>query len=241
MNDRAWFSRLRAAGFLAGALCASVALIAAPAHAEAPAKSKKPAADKDSAVAAGPATPPTDSSPLAELKKSNATLKKVLQKQPPNWSPERDARNSEVRKVVGGFLDFEELSHRALARHWDEITPKQRQDFVATLRELVERNYIKQIHGQPDYDLKFDKETKQGSDASVTATLMTTSSKGKKVDVAMEYKMIWKGGHWVVYDVITDEQSLLENYRAEFNKIISKDGFDALLKRMRNKLDDKTK
>jgi ABC-type transporter MlaC component len=43
----------------------------------------------------------------------------------------------------------------------------------------------------------------------------------------------------VVYDVITDDQSLLENYRAEFNKIINKDGFDALLKRMKKKLDEK--
>ena len=72
----------------------------------------------------------------------------------------------------------------------------------------------------------------------MTATLVTTS-KGKKVNVALEYKMIWKNGRWVVYDVITDEQSLLENYRAEFNKIINKDGFDALLKRMKKKLDEK--
>jgi phospholipid transport system substrate-binding protein len=51
--------------------------------------------------------------------------------------------------------------------------------------------------------------------------------------------MICKDGKWVVYDVVTDEQSMLENYRAEFNKIISKDGFDALLKRMRKKLEEK--
>ena len=31
----------------------------------------------------------------------------------------------------------------------------------------------------------------------------------------------------------------LENYRAEFNKIINKEGFDALLKRMKKKLDEK--
>jgi ABC-type transporter MlaC component len=43
----------------------------------------------------------------------------------------------------------------------------------------------------------------------------------------------------VVYDVVTDEQSMLENYRAEFNKIINRDGFDALLKKMRKKLDEK--
>ena len=43
----------------------------------------------------------------------------------------------------------------------------------------------------------------------------------------------------MVYDVVTDEQSMLENYRAEFNKIINKEGFDALLKRMKKKMDEK--
>lgn len=200
-------------------------------------KAAKPLANAEPA-ATGPATPPADSSPLAELKKSNAALKKVLQKQAPNWSPERDVRNAEVRKVVGGFLDFEELSRRALAKHWEKLTPVQRVDFVQTLRDLVERNYVSQIHGQPDYDLKFEKERKTDGDASVNATLSTVARK-KKVKVALEYKLIWKNGRWVVYDVVTDDQSLIENYRAEFNKIINKEGFDALLKRMKKKLADK--
>ena len=53
----------------------------------------------------------------------------------------------------------------------------------------------------------------------------------------MEYKLLYKGDRWLVYDVITDEQSMLENYRAEFNKIISKESFDALLKRMKKRLE----
>ena len=220
-----------------GALLAT--LLAAPGTrawaAETPAKAPRPA----STAGKGPAAPPADSSPLAEMKKSNANLKKMLAKQPATWTPEHDARNSEVRKVVDQFLDFDELAHRALARHWEGISPKQRTDFVATLRDLVERNYLKQMHGSPSYELKFDKETKDGNEASVHAVLDTTTSKGKKVSVDMEYKMVWKNGHWVVFDVITDEQSLLENYRAEFNKIIEKDGFDALLKRMRKKLAEK--
>jgi phospholipid transport system substrate-binding protein len=220
------------------ALCAlpAVARGAEPPPAKAVKKTTKPAAEPKS----GAPTPPAESSPLAELRRSNATLKRTLQKQSPSWSPERDAQTSEVRKVVGQFLDFEELAKRALARHWEGLTPKQRTEFVATLRELVERNYLKQLHGKPDYDLKFDKETKEGNEATVNATLTTTSPKGKKVNIALDHKMVYKGSKWVVYDVITDDQSLLENYRAEFNKIISKDGFDALLKRMKKKLDEKS-
>jgi phospholipid transport system substrate-binding protein len=199
-----------------------------------------PKADDAAGAAEAPGPtgpPPPGASPMAELKKSNDKLDKILQKNRPGWSPEAELQRAEVRKVVGNFLDYGELAHRALARHWDTLTPHQREEFVDTLRELVERSYLRQIHGSPNYQIKYDKEEKNGSDASVTATLLTTS-RGKKVNVALEYKMLWKD-HWVVYDVLTDDQSMLENYRAEFNKIINKEGFDALLRRMKKKLDEK--
>jgi phospholipid transport system substrate-binding protein len=183
-----------------------------------------------------PSQPPAGSSPMAELKKSNAALKKLFQKESPSWAPEHDAKRSEMRKIVDSFLGYEELAKRALARHWEEITPKQRTEFVGVLRDLIERNYIKQVHGQPNYDLRFEKESIKGSEATVNATLDATSE-GKKTTVEMEYKLLYKGSHWLVFDVITDEQSMLENYRAEFNKIITKESFDALLKRMKKRLE----
>lgn len=195
-------------------------------------------AEKVEKAETGPAVPPPGSSPMAELKKSNAQLDKMLQKSRPNWSPEAELQRAEVRKLVGAFLDYGELAKRSLARHWDTLTQKQRDEFVATLRELVERSYLKQMHGSPNYTIKYEKEEKDGSEAVVDATLMTTS-RGKKVNVALQYKMIWKEGHWVVYDVVTDEQSMLENYRAEFNKIVNRDGFDALIKKMKRKLEEK--
>ncbi|HMF44250.1 MAG TPA: ABC transporter substrate-binding protein [Polyangia bacterium] len=198
--------------------------------------SKATASSEKAASKADP--PPAGSSPMAELKRSNEKLDKILQKNRPNWSPEAELQRAEVRKVVGSFLDYGELAHRSLAKHWDGINTKQRDEFVDTLRELVERSYLRQVHGNANYNIKYDKETKQDSEADVTGVLNTTA-RGKKVKIALEYKMLWKGDHWVVYDVVTDEQSMLENYRAEFNKIINKDGFEALLKRMKKKLAEK--
>jgi phospholipid transport system substrate-binding protein len=182
--------------------------------------------------------PPPNSSPMAELKKSNAQLDKLLQKNKPNWSPEAELERSEVKKLVGSFLDYGELAKRSLGKHWDQITPKQREEFVETLRQLVERSYLRQIHGNANYSIKYENEEKKGNEATVTATLNTVV-RNKKTKVALEYRMLWKDGHWFVYDVVTDEQSMLENYRAEFNKIINRDGFDALLKKMKKKLDEK--
>jgi phospholipid transport system substrate-binding protein len=199
-----------------------------------PAKAEGQEAEEPAALA--PSLPPPGTSPMADLKKSNAALKKLFQKSAPSWSPEHDAKRSEMRKIVSGFLDFEELAHRALARHWDGINPKQRTEFVGVLRDLIERNYIKQVHGQPNYELRFRKEAITDGEATVNATL-DSSTDGKKVTVEMEYKLLFKSGKWLVYDVVTDEQSMLENYRAEFNKIITKESFDALLKRMKKRLE----
>jgi len=209
---------------------------------EAPPKETPPKEPKaEAGKTAAAATTPPPGSPMAELKKSNAQLEKVLHKNVPNWTPEAELERAEVRKLVGGFLDYAELAKRSLARHWDGLTPKQHEEFTETLRQLVERSYLKQVHGSPNYNIKYERETKDEkapNEATVDATLHTTS-RGKKVDIALEYKMIGKEGKWVVYDVLTDEQSMLENYRAEFNKIIAKDGFDALLKRMKKKLEEK--
>jgi phospholipid transport system substrate-binding protein len=174
---------------------------------------------------------------MADLKKSNDQLDKLLKKKYPSYSPEAEAQKSDVRKLVGGFLDYRELAHRSLAKHWDGLTPPQRKEFVGTLRDLVERSYLKQVSGDPNYNIKYQKETKTDNEATVEATL-TTVTRGKKVSIALEYHLIYKG-RWLVYDVITDEQSMLENYRAEFNKIINKDGFETLLKKMKKKLEEK--
>jgi phospholipid transport system substrate-binding protein len=216
-------------------LCLSAAGLAKRAEAKEPGAAKESKAGA-AADPSGGTPPPGD--PMTELKKSNAQLDKILHKNVPNWTPEAELERAEVRKLVGDFLDYDELAKRSLARHWDSLTTKQRAEFTDTLRQLVERSYLKQVHGSPTYNIKYDKEVKDGNEATVDATLHTTS-RGKKVDIALEYKMIGKAGKWVVYDVLTDDQSMLENYRAEFNKIIAKDGFDALIKRMKKKLEEK--
>jgi phospholipid transport system substrate-binding protein len=194
---------------------------------------------KPAAAPAAGAGPAAAESPRAALEDANLRLKKVIGNQKPSWSPEADAKNADIKKIVGSFLDFEELAKRSLGRHWDGLSPAKRAEFVKTLRELVERNYVKQLYGQPDYKLQLDKEEKEGPEATVAGTLFATA-RGKKVNMALEYKLVRKNNRWVVYDVVTDDLSLLENYRAEFNKVIAKESFDALLTKMKKKLSEKT-
>src|SRR5437868_13769181 len=86
----------------AAATAAKDAKADAKADAKKPAKAADKAGDKPADKAAAKADPPPASaSPMAELKRSNEKLDKILQKNRPNWSPEAELQRSEVRKLVG--------------------------------------------------------------------------------------------------------------------------------------------
>ena len=191
---------------------------------------------------APPSLPPAGSSPIADLKKSNAALKKALMYPSPSSSPEFDSERGEMRRIVRivlGFslpADFEGLVRRSLAGHWNDINADQRTEFVGVVRALIARNLSKQLYELPDYDLRFIKETVTGSEASVDATV-EFPYQGKRARVVMAWKLVYKRGSWLAYDLIVDDQSMLENYRAEFDRIITTESFDVLIGRMKRRLE----
>ena len=65
---------------------------------------------------------------------------------------------------------------------------------------------------------------------------MNTSLTVKKDVIPVDYKLYkTPKGSWRVYDVITDEVSLVETYRGQFRKLIADQGFDGLLKTLKTK------
>jgi phospholipid transport system substrate-binding protein len=188
-----------------------------------------------------PSLPPAGSSPMADLEKSNAALKKLLMRPSGSSSPEQDAERAEMRRIVRILLhfslpiDFEDVVHRALASHWDDLSADQRTEIVGVVHGLIVRNLSKQLYALPDYGLRFIKEKVTGSEARVDATL-ELSYRGKPSRVGMVWKLVYERGSWLVYDIIADQESMLDNYRAEFDKIITKESFEVLLERMNRRL-----
>src|SRR5207237_1736326 len=74
-----------------------------------------------------------------------------------------------------------------------------------------------------------------GSDARATTTIRI-ETKGKPTEALIEYRMIKRGESWMVYDIITDELSLMRNYRSQFQRIMNGSGYDGLLSKMKTKL-----
>jgi phospholipid transport system substrate-binding protein len=141
----------------------------------------------------------------------------------------------QARSRLGGFLDIDELGQRALQDHWSKLSETQHKEFLTLLRELIETNYVKGLRTNLKYDVRYLGETKQG-EFLLVQTIVQSERKGRPLKIEVDYLLSQSEGKWRTFDIKTDGIGLVENYRAMFNKIIGKSGFDSLLQRMRKKL-----
>jgi phospholipid transport system substrate-binding protein len=178
-----------------------------------------------------------DKGPGTEVvRKANEQISVLLRNKVEPGSKAEAELAAQVTTSVRDFLDIEALGRRALKDHWDGLSPAQRDQFMTLLRQLIEKNYIKGLRANLDYQVTYTGERKKADDI-VVSTEVKTKRRGRPYTIAIDYVLRKDGNKLRAFDVITDSVGLVENYRAQFNKIIAKHGFDGLLARMKKKAD----
>jgi phospholipid transport system substrate-binding protein len=142
-----------------------------------------------------------------------------------------DDRRVALRKIANETFDFQEMSRRALARHWQARTPAERDEFVKLFADLLERAYVSRIEDYGGEKIAYNGDTVEGEAAMVKTKIITKQG----TDVPVDYRMLKRNERWLVYDVVIEGVSLINNYRNQFNKIIQTSSYQALVDRMKSK------
>ena len=141
-------------------------------------------------------------------------------------------RRKQLREIADGLFDFEEMSRRTLATHWQKRTPDERQQFSTLFADLLENTYFTQIDTYSGGGtVKYVAENVTGDQATVRTVIVTA----KGTEIPADYRMHQKAGKWLVYDVSIEGVSLVNNYRAQFNSIIQRGGFADLVQKLQKK------
>jgi len=139
-------------------------------------------------------------------------------------------RQAKLRAVADGFFDWRELSKRTVAEAWGKYSPKQQDEFIASFSELLQKTYIRKFEKYNNEKVNYLKEQVDGDRAFINTQVVM-----KDKTIPINYVMI-KHGQWLVYDVVVEGVSLVKNYRSQFQKILSKDTPEGLIKRIRDKI-----
>jgi phospholipid transport system substrate-binding protein len=174
-------------------------------------------------------------SPTAEIRRSADALRRTLSRRYPRWSPEAEAQVSSVQAVIDGIFDFDEIARRSMGQHWTRISAADQRDFVGLLQRIIERRPMESgLRLEPESAIAYQREQIAEGDAVVPSVISVNSSTRHQV----AYKMTFKEGHWRIYDIVVDGVSLVDEYHAQFSRIIARDGFPGVMRRMRRKLGD---
>jgi phospholipid transport system substrate-binding protein len=151
--------------------------------------------------------------------------------------PDRtEERRAAVTKIAQEIFDFPEVARRSLARHWQPLTDKQREEFTALFADLLERSYVSKIELYSGEKITYANERIDGDTATVATRVATKSG----AEVPIDYRLLKKGTRWLVYDVNIEGVSLVSNYRTQFNKIIQTSSFNELIQKLKTKQEELT-
>jgi phospholipid transport system substrate-binding protein len=148
----------------------------------------------------------TAGEPMDLVRQTSDQVIKILE-DPALQGPAKQAeRQARLRKIADQAFDWEEMARRALAVHWRDRTPQQRQEFVQLFRDLVERIYMQRIESaiQEKREIQYVGEEVDGSRAVVKTNVVTRRNQ----QVPIEYRLHKVEGRWQIYDVLATDLTM---------------------------------
>ncbi len=147
-------------------------------------------------------------------------------------SANQQKRRAAIKKSIADIFDHREMARRSLGKHWKNLTAAEQQQFVTLFSSLLENSYAGKIESYNNEKVIYIKETVDGDKATLKSKVITP----KNDEFTLDYSLVKESnGKWMVYDVIIEGVSLVSNYRTQFNKIITANGYPALVKKLQNK------
>ena len=145
------------------------------------------------------------------------------------------ASDKKVAALFDEMLDYGALAEGSLGTEWAPRSDAEKAQFSGLLKQLVQKAYKKNLRKTLGYGIEYLTEEAAGG-AVIVKTRAKSLTKDGEEPIAIDFKMVQRGGTWKVVDIVTEGVSLVTSYRAQFTKVIKKDGFPALITKMKDKI-----
>jgi len=123
----------------------------------------------------------------------------------------------------------------ALGKNWAQLTEAQRNAFVDKFSTLVIVTYASNFNGFSGESFTVTSEQPRERGQVLVRTNLTKSDGGK---VELDYVLERVADSWQIINIIADGVSDLALKRQEYESVISKEGFDGLMKKLSQKIED---
>jgi ABC-type transporter MlaC component len=174
------------------------------------------------------------------VEKEHGAIKKLV---------EANAASTEITKAIDGMVDYDALAQRTMGKpcpatipnctnHWDELSADQKKEVTGLLRQLVEKNYRKNLQKTKDYDIAYQGGKEAGENVSRIRTSAKSKEKPRDPAVQVDYVILGAGQSYKVVDIVTEGSSMTKNYYDQFHRMFTtpNQGYAYLVQKLRDKI-----
>jgi len=160
------------------------------------------------------------------LESRDNEIKELLGPSGNDFSQEQRDR---LKDIINGVIYYPAMAEVALGETYNEIEDETREEFVDLFATMIRDNSLNRLDIYRA-DVNYN-------DISVNGDVATVNTTAQLEDVrtSVDYRMEVIDNEWRITDMSIDDVSTAESYNRQFQSIIRKRGFDALLESLRRR------
>jgi len=128
-------------------------------------------------------------------------------------------------------VDYQEMGKRCLGDTWKKLSQSQQSEFIRMFTELLKASYADKLDDFGKSKVAYEGESIKGDTAEVRITVLRPNDK-----IPVRFQLLNSPKGWMIYDLIIEEVSLVDNLRAEFGRVIKVSSYAGLVKCLQLKL-----
>lgn len=143
----------------------------------------------------------------------------------------QSTKNNKIQKMIGDNLDLPKMIDFVLGIHRKTFTDQQKKEFSDAFSRYIIAFYSNALKLYDGQEIDVTNVLEQGTDQYLVKVSVTKNSSDKQLKII--YMVHKVGTQFKIFDVITENYSLLNNHRALFNDFMQHGGFERLMKEIK--------
>jgi phospholipid transport system substrate-binding protein len=179
--------------------------------------------------------PAMAATPIESIKQTTDKVLSILTDPALKGPSQEGRRKALIMEAVTERFDWERMARSVLAIHWASRTAKEKEDFTQLFSKLLESAYMDKVESYSGEKIYYDRQTVDGNYGTVSVRIVTRQG----TEIPVKYYLLEERGKWLVYDIQIVGVSLIYNYRKQISSILNRSSFNALMNKLRAKVEGK--
>jgi phospholipid transport system substrate-binding protein len=145
-----------------------------------------------------------------------------------------EKRRAELRRVSDRMFAWDEMARRSLGVAWKDRDAGERRSFTHGFVRLVERFYLGRLEDL-DVSQVSDVPIRYLGEATAARETVVETRLVHRRELPVNFRMVHRAKRWLVVDLEVDGISVVDNYRAQFARVVARDGYPALVERVEDR------